>query len=584
MSDYGWIGPYELIGELGRGAMARVWRAWDPTTHRQVAIKEPLFGGDLSGTSQAELGRRFASEARVASQLSHPGIVRVYDADVWDGRPAIVMELVEGKTLAQILVPGRLTPDQTLAVLDQLLDAVGYAHGCGVIHRDIKPDNVFVSYDGTVKLADFGIARMEGQYATVGTMLGTVLGTPGYLSPEQAVGNRVDGRSDLFSVGVIAYEMLTGANPFGAGDGSDATALLYRIVHEPVPVLPAWASAGLNVDLRPAIMCALAKDPAQRPQSAAEFKAMLHNRPAYQTVGTSASSKGTLRDLLEHGATAGAIPVVRTSPHTIDAAAEPIRTSDVAVTDEYGRGSAGNRQAWLPIAVVIGLASLALLGVLFSATSGVGGGGGGGSATQPTQTVVDQPSNTEQRPAETDTAAEPTDTNNSQNVSDETGQTPEQPTSSTATSVANFSRVEASSVLEANGSSSFGPEKVIDGDLTTAWGEGVSGYGTSTVGFGSGESIWLSADFEQVVHGIRIVGGYGLDEDVYQQYGRPQTVYVALSDGTLIEADLVDAYRQYQTIDFGGEYKTTFVYVSLGSSVYDGAVFDTTMISEIQVY
>ena len=271
----GQFGPYELRGELGRGAMARVWRAYDPNLGREVAIKEPLFDSNLSDQVREEMGRRFVKEARTAAQLNHPNIVTIYAADVYDGRPAIVMELVEGSTLGAILSNGPLEPPVALSVLDQLLDAVGHAHSKGVIHRDIKPDNIFVDPQGHVKLSDFGIAHADDG-ATRATVAGTVLGTPGYMSPEQAQGAEVDERSDLFSVGVVAYEMLTGRNPFGAGDGSDAVTLLYRIVHEPVEPLPDFASAGLPADLRPAVMAALSKDPAARPQNAAAFKAMLH--------------------------------------------------------------------------------------------------------------------------------------------------------------------------------------------------------------------------------------------------------------------------------------------------------------------
>lgn len=271
------LGPYEIRGELGRGAMAIVWRAWDPNLECEVAIKEPLFDSRLSEDVLAEMGRRFVKEAKTAAKLrGHQGIVTVYAADIYDGRPAVVMELVDGSTLGEVLESGPLSPAECLSVLDQLLDAVGYAHEKGVVHRDIKPENIFVTASGVVKLADFGIAHVDDGAATKATAFGTVLGTPGYMSPEQAKGAQVDARSDLFSVGAVAYEMLTGRNPFGAGDGTDSTTLLYRIVHEPVEELPSTATAGLPADLRPGIMAALAKDPDDRPQTAMDLKAMLH--------------------------------------------------------------------------------------------------------------------------------------------------------------------------------------------------------------------------------------------------------------------------------------------------------------------
>lgn len=286
------LGPYELRGELGRGAMARVWRGWDPNLEREVAIKELLFDSTLSEAVRNEIGRRFVREGVTAAGLNHPNIVAIYAADVWDGRPAIVMELVEGATLADLLSAGPLSPNEAIDVLDQLLDAVGYAHERGVVHRDIKPDNAFVSREGRVKLADFGIAHVDSA-ATRATVAGSVLGTPGYMSPEQARGAAVDARSDLFSMGVLAYEMLSGANPFVVGDASDTTALLYRIVHEPVPVLPESATAGLPIDVRPVIMAALSKDPADRPQSARDMKAMLHGKMAVPELG----ADSTPRDL-----------------------------------------------------------------------------------------------------------------------------------------------------------------------------------------------------------------------------------------------------------------------------------------------
>ena len=272
------IGPYELRGELGRGAMARVWRAWDPALEREVAIKEPLFDERLPQTVLDEMARRFVAEGRAAARLSHPGIVTTYATDVFDGRPALVMELVEGSTLSSLLAGGPLSPDVALSILDQLLEAVGYAHEHGVVHRDIKPDNIFVTPAGQVKLADFGIARIEGAGATRLTAAGSVLGTPGYMSPEQATGRSVDARSDLFSVGVVAYEMLTGEIPFAAGS-PDTTTLIYRIVHEPAPSLSLRAP-GVSRHVATAIMAALEKNPAARPQSADEFRALLRGGAA----------------------------------------------------------------------------------------------------------------------------------------------------------------------------------------------------------------------------------------------------------------------------------------------------------------
>lgn len=331
----GQLGPYELRGVLGRGAMARVWRAWDPILHREVALKEPLYDPSLSNDVIAEMERRFVSEGRIGARLSHPGIVAIHAADVWDGRAAIVMELVEGETLASRLTRGPLTPTDALAAADQLLDALGYAHANGVVHRDIKPDNIFITKDGRIKLSDFGIAHVMGGATAVGTIAGTVLGTPGYMSPEQAKGLAVDARSDLFSVGIVLYEMLTGRNPFSSGEGDDATTLLYRIVNEPAPELPSSATRGLPFDIKPVVARALSKRPEDRPQSADEFRVLLRG----QTMNPA----------------------------------------------NYGEGDDADRRAvsWLPYAIVV-VVALVLFGfALQSAFSGGGGGShSGGAQTQ----------------------------------------------------------------------------------------------------------------------------------------------------------------------------------------------------------
>jgi len=278
------LGPYELRGELGRGAMAVVWRAWDPKLEREVAIKEPLAPASaVVGDLADEFAERFVREGKAAAQLNHPGIVTIYNADVYEGRPAIVMELIEGQTLGEVLACGPLDPALTLSVLDQLLDAVGYAHSRGVVHRDIKPDNVFVTGDGRVKLTDFGIAHVGT--GTALTQAGTIMGTPGYMAPEQVRGESVDSRADIFAIGVIAYELMTGRNPFGATEGTAPTTVMYRIVHEAPPQLEAAALVPAHV--LAATQTALSKDPAARFPDAASFRAALHGAASTQ-LGSSA--------------------------------------------------------------------------------------------------------------------------------------------------------------------------------------------------------------------------------------------------------------------------------------------------------
>jgi hypothetical protein len=264
------LGTFELRGTLGRGAMAVVWRAYDVSLDREVAIKEPSLppGGDVE--VREEFARRFVREARAAARLNHPGIVTIYSASLDEGRPLIVMELVEGPTLRRVLDTQRLTPSQTYALLEQLLEATAFAHEHGVIHRDLKPDNVFVTPGGTVKLADFGIAHL-GDGGTTLTSAGTLLGTPAYMAPEQIRGEPVDARCDLFALGVIAYECLAGENPFGSSTTSNYAAIFHRILDEPAPPLELDDEAAMPlIDI---VMRALSKDREDRFADASEMLA-----------------------------------------------------------------------------------------------------------------------------------------------------------------------------------------------------------------------------------------------------------------------------------------------------------------------
>ncbi len=240
IADY--IGPFEIRGKLGRGAMAVVWRGYDPSLDREVAIKEPVLPPESSDETRSEFAERFVREARAAARLNHPGIVTIYSATVFEDRPMIAMELVEGPTLRQVLDRSSLSTAQAYAVMEQLLQAVGYAHEHGVVHRDLKPDNIFLTLDGTVKLADFGIAHIDSN-ATM-TRVGAVLGTPAYMSPEQIRGQDTDARADVFALGAIAYEVLGGTNPFGTQSSTHFATIVHRIMSEPTPALELEDSLG----------------------------------------------------------------------------------------------------------------------------------------------------------------------------------------------------------------------------------------------------------------------------------------------------------------------------------------------------
>src|SRR4249919_3549318 len=214
------LGPYEILAPIGAGGMGEVYRARDSKLGREIAIKV------LSGATASDPDRRqrFELEARAASALNHPNILTVHDVGEADGTIYIAMELVEGKTLRELVAAGEpLATKKLLDVAAQTAEGLAKAHAAGIVHRDLKPENLMVSSDGFVKILDFGIARRtplasegsQGATATGNTAPGTVLGTVGYMSPEQATGRTVDHRSDQFSFGAILYEMATGRVAFG---------------------------------------------------------------------------------------------------------------------------------------------------------------------------------------------------------------------------------------------------------------------------------------------------------------------------------------------------------------------------------
>jgi len=226
------VGRYQILERLGRGAMATVYKAYDPEINRTLALK--FLQPDLC--VDEEHRSRFLREAKAAGALSHPNIVTVFDVGEIQGRPYIAMELLDGTPLSEIMRPGAGMPVRDVVETGiQLARALDYAHARGIFHRDIKPSNIMRLKDGsTVKVTDFGIARIDSGEDTQHTRVGTVLGTPQYMSPEQAMGEKVDGRSDLFSVGVVLYQLLAGHAPFEA---TSIVTLAHRIAKEdPTPI------------------------------------------------------------------------------------------------------------------------------------------------------------------------------------------------------------------------------------------------------------------------------------------------------------------------------------------------------------
>jgi serine/threonine protein kinase len=262
------VGRYEITGELGRGAMGVVYKALDPTIGRTVALKTMRL--DVHGLDAQEMVRRFQNEARAAGVLNHPNIVTIYDAGEQDGIFYIAMEFIEGTTLHELLAEKRvLATEEVLQLTRQICRGLDYAHSNGIVHRDIKPANIMITGNGTVKIMDFGIAKSGGQV----TNTGQVLGTPNYMAPEQVKGRQLDGRSDLFSLGVILYEMLTGEKPFV---GQNVTTIIYKIVNEN-PITPRDLDVTVHPGLSAIVTKALAKAPDDRYQTGADLVRDLEN-------------------------------------------------------------------------------------------------------------------------------------------------------------------------------------------------------------------------------------------------------------------------------------------------------------------
>ena len=353
MSDVRMLGDRYEIGEvIGRGGMAEVHEARDIRLGRRVAIK--ILRPDLARDPDFQV--RFRREAQSAAALNHPNIVAVYDTgedrlDAADGGvqevvPYIVMEYVDGMTLRQLLTSGRrLLPERALEIISGVLSALDYAHRHGIVHRDIKPGNVMLTRSGDVKVMDFGIARAINELNTSVTATSAVMGTAQYLSPEQARGEVVDARSDLYSAGVLLYELLTGRPPF---TGESAVSIAYQHVSE-MPTPPSQVDNGVSPEIDLIVLAALAKRTDQRYQTAAEFRSDVER-------------------MIQGGPMTAAIPVVMADDHTQMLA--PVEAAGVAA---YARSMQPQRRRrgagfWaIAITVVLGLvAAVLIVGKLLS--------------------------------------------------------------------------------------------------------------------------------------------------------------------------------------------------------------------------
>ncbi|MHB1144837.1 MAG: serine/threonine-protein kinase [Thiobacillus sp.] len=270
------IGRYEILSEIGQGAMGTVYRARDPLIERTVAIKTVSIAQLQQEGADAE--SRFLREAQSAGRLSHPNIVTIYDVGEADGLAYIAMEYLSGATLRDLMSRRPMPLDLTLDTVTQMAEALAFAHEHGVIHRDIKPSNVVVTgRRGRIKLTDFGIAHLVNSEHT---QTGQMLGSPRYMSPEQAMGREIDGRSDIFSLGAVLYEMITGQYAF---DGDSLPTILYRVIHE-TPAAASSLRPQLPAGLGSLLTRMLDKNPQIRPDARALVNALHALAPAVPHV------------------------------------------------------------------------------------------------------------------------------------------------------------------------------------------------------------------------------------------------------------------------------------------------------------
>src|SRR3954447_4831514 len=365
---------YEIGGVLGRGGMAEVHRGRDLRLGREVAVK--VLRQDLARDPSSQV--RFRREAQAAASLNHPAIVAVYDTGEdrtpQGATPYIVMEYVEGETLRDVLRrEGRLSPERAMSLTADICAALDFSHRNGIVHRDVKPGNVMITPQGTVKVMDFGIARAVSDSAATMTSTAAVIGTAQYLSPEQACGEGVDARSDVYSAGCLLYELVTGTPPF---TGDSPVAVAYQHVRED-PKTPSSINPVIPPELDAILLKAMSKNPANRYQSAAEMRADLLRAVAGQRVE--------------------ATPVMGDAEKTTLLAATPVSPAyggGYGADDDWDDDEAARRKRRNRVIALVSVLAVALVlvgGAIALAVS-LGGGDDGGTTTRtPTATQVTVP-------------------------------------------------------------------------------------------------------------------------------------------------------------------------------------------------
>jgi len=324
------FGRYEVVAELGRGAMGVVYQARDPQIDRLVALKTISMWGQPPEEEQ-EFRLRFMNEAQAAGRLHHPGIVAVFDVgESPDNKdPYIVLEYVAGESLSRILArEKKLDLPKALKLAEEVADALDYAHLQGVIHRDVKPANIIVTQDGRAKIADFGIAKLNLAHFTIP---GRVLGTPAYMSPEQLSGQACDGRSDVFSLGVILYTMVVGHSPF---QGDSATTVCFKVANRE-PIAASALDMSLPQQLDAVISRAMAKEVNERYQRASHFADDLRILQQSYRPGSTTSSFRAIADPGTGSALKTSASAIRTSSNAVTVAGQAVQTwySNVRIKD-----------------------------------------------------------------------------------------------------------------------------------------------------------------------------------------------------------------------------------------------------------